>query len=91
LQERATSSSWQAAFNAINILCGVGLLTTPYAMAISGLSSLLLLIGIGEDCCDHVFRNRFHHIQLHSIYPNLEEGAPLFKHVLLPWMTHQWA
>lgn len=49
LQERATSSSWQAAFNAINILCGVGLLTTPYAMAISGLSSLLLLIGIGED------------------------------------------
>jgi hypothetical protein len=55
LQERATSSSWQAAFNAINILCGVGLLTTPYAMAISGLSSLLLLIGIGTD----VMRNLF--------------------------------
>ncbi|WIA39259.1 hypothetical protein OEZ86_005381 [Tetradesmus obliquus] len=50
-EERATSSSWQAAFNAINILCGVGLLTTPYAMAISGLSSLLLLIGIGGIAC----------------------------------------
>lgn len=48
LQERATSTTWQAAFNAVNILCGVGLLTTPYAMAITGVSSLLLLMGIGE-------------------------------------------
>ncbi|KAF6258591.1 transmembrane amino acid transporter protein-domain-containing protein [Scenedesmus sp. NREL 46B-D3] len=50
-EERATSSSWQAAFNAVNILCGVGLLTTPYAMASSGLSSLLLLISIGGIAC----------------------------------------
>lgn len=48
LQERATSSNWQTAFNAINVLCGVGLLTTPYAMAITGTSALLLLIVIGE-------------------------------------------
>jgi amino acid permease len=50
LQERATSSNWQTAFNAINVLCGVGLLTTPYAMAITGTSALLLLVFIGE-CC----------------------------------------
>lgn len=47
LQERYTSSNWQTAFNAINVLCGVGLLTTPYAMAISGTSALLLLVLIG--------------------------------------------
>lgn len=47
LQERSTSSNWQTAFNAINVLCGVGLLTTPYAMAISGTSALLLLVLIG--------------------------------------------
>lgn len=35
------------AFNAINVLCGVGLLTTPYAMAITGTSALLLLVLIG--------------------------------------------
>ena len=48
LQERSTSSNWQTAFNAINVLCGVGLLTTPYAMAISGTSALLLLVLIGR-------------------------------------------
>jgi amino acid permease len=48
LQERATSSNWQTAFNAINVLCGVGLLTTPYAMAISGTGALLLLLVVGE-------------------------------------------
>jgi hypothetical protein len=36
------------AFNAINVLCGVGLLTTPYAMAITGTSALLLLVLIGS-------------------------------------------
>jgi amino acid permease len=51
VQERATSSDWQTAFNAINVLCGVGLLTTPYAMAITGTSALLLLLFIGECCC----------------------------------------
>jgi hypothetical protein len=50
LQERATSSNWQTAFNAINVLCGVGLLTTPYAMAISGTGALLLLLVVGESC-----------------------------------------
>eukprot|EP00775_Hariotina_reticulata_P005906 gene5906-6147_t len=50
-EERATSTTWQAAFNAVNILCGVGLLTTPYAMAITGISSLLLLMGIGAIAC----------------------------------------
>lgn len=47
LQERASSSNWQTAFNAINVLCGVGLLTTPYAMAITGTSALLLLVFVG--------------------------------------------
>eukprot|EP00879_Flechtneria_rotunda_P030651 GHRR01033314.1.p1 GENE.GHRR01033314.1~~GHRR01033314.1.p1 ORF type:complete len:491 (+),score=123.32 GHRR01033314.1:299-1771(+) len=50
-EQRATSSSWQAGLNAINILCGVGLLTTPYALAITGTTSLLLLIGIGAIAC----------------------------------------
>ncbi len=47
-QVESGSSLWQAGFNAANILCGVGLLTTPYAMAISGISSLALLVMIGE-------------------------------------------
>lgn len=47
-QERTTSSAWQTAFNAINVLCGVGLLTTPYTMAITGTSALLLLVVIGR-------------------------------------------
>lgn len=50
-EERATSSNWQMAFNAINVLCGVGLLTTPYAMAITGTSALLLLVLIGAVTC----------------------------------------
>jgi vesicular inhibitory amino acid transporter len=50
-EDHATSTTWQAAFNAINILCGVGLLTTPYAMAITGLSSLFLLVAIGAVAC----------------------------------------
>lgn len=44
----ASSTSWQTGFNAANILCGVGLLATPYALAISGVGSLALLILIGE-------------------------------------------
>ncbi|KAF8064553.1 AVT1D [Scenedesmus sp. PABB004] len=50
-EDRASSSTLQAAFNAVNILCGVGLLTTPYAMAISGLASMLLLVGVGAVAC----------------------------------------
>jgi hypothetical protein len=46
-QERATSSGLQTAFNAINVLCGVGLLTTPFTVAITGTSALLLLVLIG--------------------------------------------
>ena len=34
-------------FNAVNILCGVGLLATPYASAQMGWSSLLLLTVLG--------------------------------------------
>jgi amino acid permease len=48
LQDHETSSTWQAAFNAVNVLCGVGLLVTPFATATSGLASLLLLVTIGE-------------------------------------------
>ena len=34
-------------FNSVNILCGVGLLATPYASAQMGWSSLLLLTVLG--------------------------------------------
>lgn len=47
----STSSTWQTAFNAVNILCGVGLLTTPYAVALSGGLSLLLLLLVGGMAC----------------------------------------
>jgi vesicular inhibitory amino acid transporter len=35
-------------FNSVNILCGVGLLATPYAAAEMGWASLLLLGILGE-------------------------------------------
>ena len=38
-------------FNSVNILCGVGLLATPYASAQKGWSSLLLLAMLGVHCC----------------------------------------
>lgn len=34
-------------FNSVNVLCGVGLLTTPYAAAKMGWLSILLLFGLG--------------------------------------------
>lgn len=34
-------------FNAVNIMCGVGLLATPYAAAQMGWLSLLLLVILG--------------------------------------------
>ena len=38
-------------FNSVNILCGVGLLATPYAAAEMGWASLLLLTILGEHAC----------------------------------------
>lgn len=42
-------------FNSVNILCGVGLLATPYASAQMGWSSLLLLTVLGMHSCRPVF------------------------------------
>ncbi|XP_059669797.1 amino acid transporter AVT1D-like [Cornus florida] len=41
----------QSVLNAINVLCGIGLLTTPYALKEGGWSSLLLLFVMGIICC----------------------------------------
>ena len=38
-------------FNSVNILCGVGLLATPYAAAEMGWASLLLLAILGKHAC----------------------------------------
>ncbi|GBF97064.1 hypothetical protein Rsub_09537 [Raphidocelis subcapitata] len=46
-----TSSTLQTAFNACNLLCGVGLLTTPYALELSGWGALLLLALVGAIAC----------------------------------------
>jgi hypothetical protein len=47
LQDIPSSSTWAAGFNATNILAGVGLLATPYAVSISGVGSLALLLLVG--------------------------------------------
>ena len=47
LKEPGTASFWQTVFNSVNILCGVGLLATPYAAACSGWGSLSFLILTG--------------------------------------------
>ncbi|KAK9290734.1 hypothetical protein L1049_008910 [Liquidambar formosana] len=44
-------SSAQATLNAINVLCGIGLLSTPYAVKEGGWWSLLLLIVFSVFCC----------------------------------------
>ncbi|KAJ4849168.1 hypothetical protein Tsubulata_028908 [Turnera subulata] len=49
-QERKSSLA-QACFNGINVLCGVGLLTTPYAVKEGGWLSLLILILFAVICC----------------------------------------
>ncbi|KAJ7961395.1 Vacuolar amino acid transporter 1 [Quillaja saponaria] len=41
----------QAVLNGTNILCGIGLLTTPYAVKQGGWLSLLLLVMFGIICC----------------------------------------
>ncbi|CAL5218396.1 g69 [Coccomyxa viridis] len=46
-EEEAKSGFLKTLFNAVNILCGVGLLATPYAAAQMGWASLLLLVVLG--------------------------------------------
>ncbi|XP_048320356.2 amino acid transporter AVT1E [Ziziphus jujuba] len=41
----------QATLNGINVLCGIGLLTTPYAIKEGGWLSLMLLVMFGVICC----------------------------------------
>ncbi|XP_021620960.1 amino acid transporter AVT1D isoform X2 [Manihot esculenta] len=45
------SSFAQAVLNGINILCGIGLLTTPYAVKEGGWLSLSILLLFGIVCC----------------------------------------
>ncbi|KAM0991279.1 hypothetical protein ACFX2C_009682 [Malus domestica] len=49
-QERCCSFS-QAVINGVNVLCGIGLLTTPYAIREGGWLSLILLAFFGVICC----------------------------------------
>lgn len=53
-------------FNSVNILCGVGLLATPYASAQMGWSSLLLLIVLGEHSCSPILA------MVHALSRNLQ-------------------
>ena len=46
-ETEAKSGFLKTLFNAVNILCGVGLLATPYAAAQMGWASLLLLLILG--------------------------------------------
>ena len=48
-EEEAKSGFLKTLFNAVNILCGVGLLATPYAAAQMGWASLLLLVVLGTN------------------------------------------
>ncbi|KAF3449165.1 hypothetical protein FNV43_RR09893 [Rhamnella rubrinervis] len=41
----------QATLNGVNVLCGIGLLTTPYAIKEGGWLSLMLLVMFGVICC----------------------------------------
>ncbi|CAN1135186.1 Amino acid transporter AVT1E [Linum perenne] len=50
-EENQRSSYAQAVLNGINILCGIGLLTTPYAVKEGGWLSLLILFLFGVICC----------------------------------------
>ena len=46
-EEESKGGFLKTLFNAVNILCGVGLLATPYAAAQMGWASLLLLLVLG--------------------------------------------
>uniref|UniRef100_A0A2N9GJZ7 Amino acid transporter transmembrane domain-containing protein n=1 Tax=Fagus sylvatica TaxID=28930 RepID=A0A2N9GJZ7_FAGSY len=48
-QEQCSFS--QAVINGINVLCGIGLLTTPYAIKEGGWLSLIILLILGILCC----------------------------------------
>ncbi|XP_020535875.1 amino acid transporter AVT1E isoform X2 [Jatropha curcas] len=50
-QSNKDSSFAQAVLNGINVLCGIGLLTTPYAIKEGGWLSLLVLLLFGILCC----------------------------------------
>ena len=47
LEAGGTSGFLHTLFNSINVMCGVGLLATPYTAAEMGWSSLLLLCALG--------------------------------------------
>lgn len=54
MQVYGDSGFLHSLFNSINIMCGVGLLATPYAVAQMGWLSLLLLISLGAASRPHV-------------------------------------
>ncbi|XP_030481002.1 amino acid transporter AVT1E [Cannabis sativa] len=49
--KQQSSSTAQALLNGINVLCGIGLLTTPYALREGGWLSLILLVGFSIIAC----------------------------------------
>ncbi|CAI5505913.1 unnamed protein product [Closterium sp. Naga37s-1] len=52
LQGKGSGSSFiQAMFNGVNILAGVGVLSTPYALMQGGWAGLLLLVLLAAICC----------------------------------------
>ncbi|CAN0926558.1 Amino acid transporter AVT1D [Linum grandiflorum] len=51
VEDNKQCSYAQAILNGINILCGIGLLTTPYAVKEGGWLSLLILFIFGVICC----------------------------------------
>ncbi|KAK1264900.1 hypothetical protein QJS04_geneDACA011314 [Acorus gramineus] len=70
-------SSFQATFNGINVLCGVGLLSTPYAISNGGWLSLLVLIMFCLISCytGFLLKRCLDHTPGLSTYPDIAEAA----------------
>lgn len=51
VEDRGTSSFWSTSFNTMNVLCGVGVLTSPYALAQGGFMALVALLVLGGCGC----------------------------------------
>ncbi|CAI0471848.1 unnamed protein product [Linum tenue] len=71
------SSFAQAVLNGINILCGIGLLATPYAVKQGGWLSLFILLLFGIICCytGSLLKECLESSPLTRTYPDIAQAA----------------